>query len=43
MARWDVQVNGNFQLVGDDGPGGSPVEIHTNPDGVVGVVLKPAE
>jgi hypothetical protein len=43
MARWDVRVNGNFRLVGDDGPGGSPVEIHTNPDGVVGVVLKPAE
>ena len=43
LARWDVKVNGNFQLMGQDGPGGSPIEIHTNPDGVVGVVLKPAE
>jgi len=42
LAKWDVRVNGNFQLVGDGGPDGNPIEIHTNADGVNGVVIKPA-
>jgi hypothetical protein len=43
LARWDLRINGNFQLLGDEGPGGNPVEIHTNADGVSGVVIKPAD
>lgn len=42
LAKWDVRVNGSFQLVGDGGPAGNPIEIHTNADGVNGVVIKPA-
>jgi len=42
LAKWDVRVNGGFQLVGDDGPDGNPIEIHTNADGVNGVVISPA-
>ena len=43
LASYDIRINGNFQLVGTDGPGGSPVEIHTNAYGVNGVVIRPAE
>lgn len=43
LASFDVRVNGNFQLQGPDGPDGQPIEIHTNADGVHGVVIKPAE
>lgn len=42
LASYDVRVNGNFQLLGPDGPDGNPIEIHTNADGVHGVVIKPA-
>ncbi len=42
LAKWDVRVNGNFQLGGDAGPDGNPIEIHTNADAVNGVVIKPA-
>lgn len=41
VATFDIRINGNFQLVGTEGPGGQPVEIHTNADGVNGVVIKP--
>lgn len=43
LASYDVQVNGNFQLRVTDGPGGSPIEIHTSASGVNGVVIRPAE
>lgn len=43
LARYDVRINGSFQLLGNGGPDGSPIEIHTSADGVVGVVLKPAD
>ncbi len=42
LAAWDVRVNGTFQLIGEGGPGGQPVQIHTSADGVRGVVIKPA-
>ena len=42
LASFDVRVNGNFQLQGPNGPDGSPIEIHTNADGVHGVVIRPA-
>jgi len=42
LAKWDVRVNSGFQLVGDDGPDGNPIEIHTNADGVNGIVISPA-
>ena len=43
LASFDIRINGSFQLLGggSDGPGGSPIEIHTNADGVHGVVIKP--
>ncbi|HTL06041.1 MAG TPA: hypothetical protein VL241_09865 [Gemmatimonadales bacterium] len=41
LASYDVRINGNFQLQGSGGPDGSPIEIHTNSDGVHGIVLKP--
>lgn len=43
LASYDIRVNGNFQLVGSGGPDGSPIEIHTDADGVHGVVIKPAD
>ncbi len=43
LATFDVKVNGSFQLVGPDGPDGNPVEIHTDADGVHGVVIRRAE
>ena len=39
LARYDVQVNGSFQLLGQGGPDGSPVEIKVNQE-VRGVLLK---
>jgi hypothetical protein len=42
LASYDLRINGNFQLVGADGPNGTPIEIHTSADGVHGVVIKPA-
>ena len=42
LASYDLRINGNFQLVGPDGPNGAPIEIHTSADGVHGVVIKPA-
>jgi hypothetical protein len=42
LAAFDIRVNGSFQLLGTGGPDGQPVEIHTNADGVHGVVIKPA-
>jgi len=42
LASFDVRVNGSFQLLAPGGPDGPPVEIHTNADGVHGVVIKPA-
>lgn len=42
LASFDIRINGSFQLLGTDGPDGPPVEIHTNADGVHGVVIKPA-
>jgi len=42
LASWDIRINGNFQLVGSDGPDGAPIEIHSNAAGVHGVVIKPA-
>ena len=43
LATFDIRINGSFQLRGSGGPDGSPIEIHTNADGVHGVVLKPAD
>ncbi|HEV8597806.1 MAG TPA: hypothetical protein VGQ69_00435 [Gemmatimonadales bacterium] len=45
LAWFDLRINGSFQLVGNAGPdgGGAPIEIHTEADGVNGVVIKPAE
>jgi hypothetical protein len=43
LASFDLRVNGIFQLSGNGGPGGQPIEIHTESDGVRGVVIKPAE
>ncbi|MGQ0701903.1 MAG: hypothetical protein ACT4PM_02070 [Gemmatimonadales bacterium] len=43
LASYDVQVNGNFQLLSTDGPAGAPIEIHTNAAGVNGVVIRPAD
>jgi len=43
LASFDIRINGNFQLLGSGGPDGAPIEIHTNADGVHGVVIKPAE
>jgi hypothetical protein len=42
LAAFDIRINGSFQLLGTGGPDGQPVEIHTNADGVHGVVIKPA-
>jgi len=42
LASFDILINGNFQLLGPGGPDGPPIEIHTNADGVHGVVIKPA-
>jgi hypothetical protein len=42
LASFDIRINGSFQLVGTGGPDGQPVEIHTNADGVHGIVIKPA-
>ncbi|HSE50598.1 MAG TPA: hypothetical protein VLB00_00290 [Gemmatimonadales bacterium] len=42
LASFDIRINGSFQLLGTGGPDGPPVEIHTNADGVHGVVIKPA-
>ena len=42
LASFDIRINGSFQLLGNDGPDGPPMEIHTNADGVHGVVIKPA-
>jgi len=30
-------------MLGPGGPDGAPIEIHTNADGVHGVVIKPAD
>ena len=43
LATFDIRINGSFQLVGSGGPDGAPIEIHTNADGVHGVVIKPAD
>lgn len=43
LARYDIRINGKFQLAGTGGPDGPPIEIHTNADGVHGVVIKPAD
>ena len=43
LATYDVQINGNFHLQSDEGPGGSPIEIHTNAGAVNGVVIRPAD
>lgn len=43
LARYDIRINGKFQLAGTDGPDGPPIEIHTNAGGVHGVVIKPAD
>jgi hypothetical protein len=40
LASFDIRINGNFQLQGTGGPEGQPIEIHTDADGVHGVVLK---
>jgi hypothetical protein len=42
LASFDIRINGAFQLLETGGPGGQPIEIHTNADGVHGVVIKPA-
>ncbi len=42
VAFYDIRINGNFQLAGSGGPDGSPIEIHTESDGVHGVVITPA-
>jgi hypothetical protein len=42
LASFDIRINGSFQLLGTGGPDGPPIEIHTNADGVHGVVIKPA-
>ena len=42
LATFDIRINGNFQLLRPDGPDGAPIEIHTNADGVHGVVIRPA-
>lgn len=42
LATFDLRINGSFQLLGSGGPDGQPIEIHTNADGVHGVVIKPA-
>jgi hypothetical protein len=42
LAAFDIRINGSFQLLGTGGPDGPPFEIHTNADGVHGVVIKPA-
>jgi len=42
LASFDIRINGSFQLLGNGGPDGQPVEIHTNADGVHGAVIKPA-
>lgn len=42
LASYDLRINGNFQLMGADGPNGAPIEIHSSADGVHGVVIKPA-
>ena len=42
LAAFDIRINGSFQQLGTGGPDGQPVEIHTNADGVHGVVIKPA-
>ena len=42
LAAFDVRINGSFQLLGTGGPDGPPIEIHTNADGVHGVLIKPA-
>lgn len=43
LATFAIRITGSFQLVGSGGPDGSPIEIHTNADGVHGVVIKPAD
>ena len=43
VARYDIRINGTFQLLGQGGPDGSPIQIHTEADGVHGVVIKPAD
>jgi len=43
LATFDIRINGSFQLLGPGGPDGAPIEIHTNADGVHGVVIKPAD
>jgi hypothetical protein len=42
LATFDIRINGSFQLLATGGPDGPPIEIHTNADGVHGVVIKPA-
>lgn len=42
LAAFDIRINGAFQLLGTGGPDGPPIEIHSNADGVHGVVIKPA-
>jgi len=40
LARYDIRINGVFRPAGSD-QGGPPKPIHTNADGVNGVVLSP--
>jgi hypothetical protein len=44
LASYDIRINGNFELLSRGGQpgGGEHLEIHTNADGVNGVVIAPA-
>ncbi len=41
LATWAIRINGNFEPVRTDG--GEHLEIHTNEDGVRGVVITPTD
>ena len=43
LAKFDIRIDGRFQLLLPDGPSGDAIEITTAADGVNGVVLKPAD
>ncbi len=42
LASFDIRIEGSFQLLLAEGPGGPPIGIHTSAAGVHGVVIKPA-
>jgi hypothetical protein len=42
LASYDIRINGNFELRSRGGqPGSEHLEIHTNADGVNGVIIQP--